>query len=398
MTLWHALDGMVVEMKDQWYYGTRIHLEGVEFTPGGHLAIPCEDRLVLLNSRRPFDVVAYTPLVRWPQEKRSNTWFVHAWSPDRALYALCRCMHTPSHDVIRVTVYRSETLETLFSHVLEGQVSSTDVGRGDGGFAFSHDGRRLLSIQPAGPESICWIWDTSRPAATALPPRKLMIDYVVVHSTFNPVDSTQLFIASKEGVIEVRDVASGAVLTQSSRLHSPTGDSEDDPQYSSNGLYVTWGNSLYAIGVGIVINDLFEEGLVRSHISFSPDGTRLVAIRRDKTRGEEQCLLWKADEHATHWESFAFDGTQSRHGDSRPLVNCVSFSPDSRFLAIRFTDGWIDLWNVEKLTHRVVFTHPDDKSKPVERPKLAFSPDGKILCYATQYGVHFHPLHGLLPN
>ena len=245
-----------------------------------------------------------------------------------------------------------------------------------------------------------------------------MIDYVIVHSTFNPVDSSQLFIASKGGFIEVRDVASGAVLTRSSRLHSPTGDSEDDPQYSSNGLYVTWGNSLYAIGVGVVINDLFEEGLVRSHISFSPDGTRLVAIRRDITCKEEQCLLWRDDEHATHWESFpfdttywesfafdtthwegsAFDATQSRYGVSRPLVSCVSFSPDSRFLAMRFTDGWIDLWNVEKSTHRVVFTDPDDKSNPVRGPKLAFYPDGKILCYATQYGVHFHPLHGLLPN
>ena len=157
VTLWNALDDSVVELTNWKDDVKRIFLSGVEFTPEGHLAIPCEDRLVLLNCKQPFDVVACTPLLQWPQEKQSITWFVHAWSPDRALYALCRCMHTPSHDVMRVTVYRSETLEMLSSHVLEGHVSGTRPGRGDGRFAFSHDGRRLLCIQTAGSESICWI-------------------------------------------------------------------------------------------------------------------------------------------------------------------------------------------------------------------------------------------------
>ena len=237
------------------------------------------------------------------------------------------------------------------------------------------------------------MWDTSGPAATAkLPPRKLMIDYVIVHSTFNPVDSSQLFIASKGGFIEVQDVASGAVLTRSSRLHSPTGDSEDDPQYSSNGLYVAWRNSLYAIGGGIVIKHLLGKGLACSHISFSPDGTRLVVFSWDKSCDQEQGLLWKRDERAAYWEGFPFVVTQSRDDFPRPLVSCASFSPDSRFLAICSSDGTIELWNMDDVTRLAIFTEHTAPVAARQRKKgvhlqLAFSPDGQILCSAVSQGA-----------
>ena len=408
VTLWNTLDGSVVELINQHFDATRISLSGVEFTPGGHLVIPCEDRLVLLKPGRPFDVVAGTPLVRWPQQKRSNTWFAHAWSPDRELYARCTCMHAPSHDVMCVTVYRSDTLEMLSCHELEGHVSGPRVGRGDSPLAFSHDNCRLLCIQTPGPESICWIWDTLGPAATALPPRKLIINYVIVHSTFNPVDSTQLFVASKEGVIEVRDVASGSVLARSSPSHTlyhPRIGVHVDPwQYSSDGRYAILGKTLYILGQGpdIVIYDLLTEGLVCHHISFSPDGTRLVVIGRGISHNEAG-ILWKRDECATHWECFTFVVTHNPDDRMNPFVNCASFSPDSRFLAIGSSDGTIQLWNMDDVTRLVIFTEHTSIPYVVTYKhtalNLAFSTDGRILCSAVKDGkVCFHRLHGILPN
>ena len=393
-TLWHALDGSV--MKVTRWQDKAIHGYHWQFTPGGHLLIPCEDQLVLLNTRRPFGVITARKLELELEDNMTYT-----WSPDRALFALCTWGNRDSHAVMRVAVYRSNTLEMLSksSLELEGHVPKFSFAPTYVCLAFSHDGRRLLCIQelatPA--ESICYIWDTPGPYPTASPPRKLRTGYIITHATFNPVDSSQLFIVSKdkkkEEFMEVRDVVSGAVL---SRPSPPTSSFYPGPKYSSDGRYAVFGKGLYAIGTGVVIEDLFGE-IPRNydHISFSPDGTRLVVIGSTRSKSEvTPGVLWKRFKRATHWQRFAFVVQCCQRNGDLERDNPSSFSPDSRFLAIGRSDGTIALWDTEDVTCLAIFTE-----HTTELFGLAFSPDGGILCSVARDGaVHFHNLRGFLPT
>ena len=401
-TLWNALDGSVVKVT-KWQVDRLMigYGNGWQFTPGGHLLIPCEYRLVLLNTRRPFGVITESSL-----GLQSEDSMTHTWSPDRALFALCTWGNRDSHAVMRLAVYRSNTLEMLSesSLQLKGRVAKNTWGINFASacLAFSHDGRRLLCMQqlvkPA--QSICYIWDTPGPYPTASPPRKLRTGYIITHATFNPADSSQIFIVSEDKekeakYIEVRDVASGAVLSRPASRSIST----FNPEYSSDGRYAVFGGSLYAIGTGVVIEDIFGEEIAGyEHILFSPDGTQLAvigAIDPDRLQSEETPgVLWKRCKHAMHWQRFAFVVQWCQVNRDPEHDNPSSFSPDSRFLVIGRSDGTIALWDTEDVTCLAIFTE-----HTAELEDLVFSLDGGILCsVAVDGAVHFHNLRGFLPT
>ena len=104
---------------------------------------------------------------------------------------------------MHVILYRTGTLEMVSSHLLEMCGDSQRHYRGNGGFALSHDSCQLLCTQYAATcshgaveEWRCWIWDKLLPYSAPSHPRKLTIGYAIHHSTFNPVDPTQLISRS----------------------------------------------------------------------------------------------------------------------------------------------------------------------------------------------------------
>ena len=384
VALWHVLDGSIVKTTG-WDTDGWIAPDDVNFTPGkGHLAIHCNDRLILRNTRHPFDVIAERQLARGLLQ-----WWRATWSPDRALFAT-RCAHSedgswyPRRITFSVALYKTDTLEVVFSHELEGPA------RPDGrwqweysdGFAFSHDCRHLLCTQTAADESICWIWGI--PYSTASP-RMLVIGCGIKHARFNPVDSSQVFVVTSKGAFEVRDVTSGAILAQSQP--TPGFVSSRRFLYSSDGRHIApmTGNYLYDIETDLLVESL-------KIISFSPDGTRLLSLLEEGPAEERGNVLLKLCQRKTpigHWEVITVLVHCGRDRLNQTAVS-TSFSPDSRLLATGYRDGTVLLWNAEDGTCLAIFT---EHTASVASQGLAFSPDGRILGSAADDGaVHFHRL------
>lgn len=289
---------------------------------------------------------------------------------------------------MHVALYRTDTLEMVCSHELEmWGVSYYDAMR-NGRFAFSHDSCQLLCTQRSSPspyaavgeESICWIWDNLIPYSAASHPRMLTIGYAIHHSTFNPADSLQLFIASRKGIIEVRDVVSGAVLARTPELCNPS-DDDDVPLYSPDGRHIVWGASLYDLKTSLLTS------IKRYGAAFSPDGTRLLL--------RNELLKFCQDDSAIgHWQHIAYLVHPYQYAYDSDVYS--SFSPDSRFLATGYDDGVVRLWNAEDGACLAIFT---EHTAPLSKKSLAFSPNGMILCSGADDGaVHFHCLRGILPD
>ncbi|KAI0718090.1 quinon protein alcohol dehydrogenase-like superfamily [Cerioporus squamosus] len=377
--LWRTEDGSVVKNWDVPF------IRGLMFTSESrHLVICSRGRLLLWNMQPPFDLATEVPL-----EHEAKTC---VWSPDGTLCALSGQQNW--HDVFRIRIYRTGTLEARSAHQLTLPHRDTN-SCGSTTPAFSHDSRRLLFTQSLTDstddgseesESITWIWDVDSTA----PPRKLMNHGPpVVVSTFNTVDSTQVRLTLDDGTVQVRDVASGTVLIS-------LGGGEEAgtlswPLCSSDGRLVATGSSRDGIGrlcnieTGAVLWARGAEGphdttrVSSRWLSFSPDGTRILS-----TSSDAAAKLWD-----THTGRPVLSLTA--HINS---VEAASFSPDGRRIAAGYEDGTVRLWNTEDGACLAVFT---EHVVPVTR--LAFSLDGEIMCSAARDGtVQIRRLRGMLEH
>ncbi|TFK92591.1 WD40 repeat-like protein [Polyporus arcularius HHB13444] len=190
----------------------------------------------------------------------------------------------------------------------------------------------------------------------------------VFDSKFNPVDSAQVFLTSGDGAIQVRDVASGAVLVTlggGEKMGMPLW-----PLYSPDGTRVATvsrrqNDRLCNMKTGTVLNTI--ESPRASWVSFSADGSRILSTSPDAP--------------AQLWDTRTGQPVLSLVAHINP-VEAASFSPDGRYIVLGYEDGTVRLWSAEDGTCLAILT---EHVAPVTR--LAFSLDGEIMCSAAKDGT-----------
>ncbi|RDX50816.1 WD40 repeat-like protein [Lentinus brumalis] len=187
----------------------------------------------------------------------------------------------------------------------------------------------------------------------------------VFDSKFNPVDSAQVFLTLGDGAIQVRDVASGAVLVilgGGEKMGMPLW-----PLYSPDGTRVATvsrrqNDRLCNMKTGTVLNTL--ESPRTSWMSFSPDGSRILSTSPDAP--------------AQLWDTRTGQPVLLLVAHINP-VEAASFSPDGRYIVLGYEDGTVRLWSAEAGTCLAILTK---HVAPVTR--FAFSLDGEIMCSAVK--------------
>ena len=219
-------------------------------------------------------------------------------------------------------------------------------------------------------------------------------------SDFSP-DGTRLVVAGEGDALEVRDVASGAIVrslthaglvarvafidgerivffdTRRLGLHvwnlttgreQVLGDGEGDVRGLAacrDGRTVATSDTngtvrLFDIAAGTV-RALGAHRAVASHVRFSPDGRRLASVADDHT-----LILWDLA-----------DGTHREIGDHGDLVR-TDFSPDGKTLAASGVDGTVHVWSLDSGEHRVLRGHEGLVAD------VRFSHDGTLLASAGE--------------
>ncbi|RPD79640.1 WD40 repeat-like protein [Lentinus tigrinus ALCF2SS1-7] len=219
-------------------------------------------------------------------------------------------------------------------------------------------------------------------------PRKLL-NYgdSVRDATFNPANSAQVFVTLESGIIQIRDVASGVVLSNLSvgydhLRHAPR------LLYSPDGTYIAtttdpWRHAevrLCNTKTAAVLEPIAcAQADSFSWISFSPDGTRLLS-----SSSNAPAQLW--DPHTAR-PILSLEAHIN-------LIEAASFSPDSRLLALGYYDGTVRLWDVSDGNCLAMFTEHTARVT-----HLVFSADGDILCSAgNDGGVYVRRLRDILPH
>ncbi|RPD79665.1 WD40 repeat-like protein [Lentinus tigrinus ALCF2SS1-7] len=353
------------------------------FTPDSRRLVVCSrNRLAVHNVMHPFDIVAETHLAL----EGRQLW---VWSPDGALCALIGWPLGVQHDHdFHLSIHRTETTETMYNHtVSSGDMSRTPCDR-ENGFAFSQDSRRLLFAHSCTrtdqdseeSKSICWIWDMY---STASPRKLLKYGDPVEHTAFNPVDSAQVFMTLRSGIIQIRDVASGVVLTNLAGGHDFE-PHESLPLYSPDGVHIatTTGSearlcNTKTLAVLVPIKYAHEDRFAWK--SFSPDGTRILSS--------------SSNAPAQLWDPHTARPILSLEAHINP-IEAASFSPNSRLLALGYEDGTVRLWDVSDGKCLAVFTEHTARVT-----HLVFSVGGDILCSAGEDGgVYIRRLCDILPH
>ncbi len=374
--LWRTEDGSIVK---DWNVPL---LLGLVFTSESRVAIWYSDRLVVQDMEDPSDSesVAGVPLAMVQDSTRTTC----VWSPDGTLCALSRWDSDPQTNtfLFHIRIYRTEPAEAMSYHQLRASGGHREITYP----IFSHDSRRLLftynswmpdDLADGEFESASWIWDI----LSTTPPRKLMSFGTLVHcSTFNPVNSAQVFITLSDHTIQVRDVASGIVLARLNTAAEFPWPVERIPErnfwqplYSPDGKHVVIscpdGNSLLCnLESGATTSTLIGVSDT-SWVMFSPDATRILSTTPDAP--------------PQLWDTHTGLPLLSLHAHiHRVFEAAASFSPDGRYIAAGYKDGTVRLWDSQDGTCLAVFT---EHLAPVTC--LTFTPDVEILCSAAEDGT-----------
>jgi WD40 repeat protein len=177
-----------------------------------------------------------------------------------------------------------------------------------GGFAFSPDGKRIVT----GGDRRTKVWDAERggPPLLAL---KGLPDEMVGATSFSP-DGTWLVTGSFDGTTKVWDAKTGMPLLT---LGGPRGLSRPGTVWMQG-----WGAG-------------------DQSVSFSPDGTRIVTV--GGFRGAHEATVWDARSGA---ELLVLKGHTN-------LVLCAAFSPDGERIVTGSLDGTAKVWDARTGTPRL---------------------------------------------
>lgn len=189
--------------------------------------------------------------------------------------------------------------------------------------------------------------------------------------SFNPRSSSLAFFGSSTvqvwdvpGDVEtlLPDASCGGGLT-----HSPQGD------MLAAGGCDTYGVKIWSIPDGTLLRDLNTDPYWIRDVSFSPDGSLLVAAagKGEKTEGGASCcsqgviLIWKISDGVL-WRTLVA-------GDSSS-VNSVNFSPNGEIIASASSDNVVRLWSADDGT---LLRTLEEGCTSVTT--VSFSPDGLVL-------------------
>ncbi|WP_305986093.1 P-loop NTPase fold protein [Roseibium sp. MMSF_3544] len=155
---------------------------------------------------------------------------------------------------------------TLITVTEAGTVSSWNVDAGDQQsptignrdirqILFAPDGERFLTLSANGSLLL------HRLGASEIEPRGLSSDARIIAAAFSP-DASQVAALHQSGLIEIRDTNTWEQLT------SNPDDAQSPTAQQTQELFEAW-------GVGPVVSD---SGLIKGRLSFSGDGSRLMAV------------------------------------------------------------------------------------------------------------------------
>ena len=258
------------------------------------------------------------------------------------------------------------------------------AGRYIGEMAFSPDGRMLATVDHGPGRGSAQLWDvrTGDREATlaldtdpALGKRRLPIAVSRPAAVgFSPSRRALAARVTRNGVIEVRDVATGR-LRQSRALGAI-----DTAVFSPDGTrlaIVGMGGSvrIWHLSTGASHTVDPRHGRPVRRVAFTPDGRTLAVVYVET--GDEQVTLLDA----------ATGRTQRTIESSTRLPLSLAFSPDGHTLATASGgDGLVTTWDVRTGQLRDSFRAGDEVAS------LAFSPDGRTLATSSARGVQLWDL------
>ncbi|MCX5603778.1 helix-turn-helix domain-containing protein [Streptomyces phaeochromogenes] len=250
--------------------------------------------------------------------------------------------------------------------------------------AFSPDGQTMATVRqgPPGRGSV-QLWDVrtgDREAALALDTdlahRRKQLPYAVSRPAavgFGPTGRALAARTTKNGVLEVRDVATGH-LRRSLALRAI-----DTAVFSPDGTRLAIVGEKGAVRIwhfstGALHTAHTSPGESVRSVAFAPDGSTLAVVDIE-TGGDQVTLL-----------DTTTGRTQRTIKPSRPSTLSLAFSPNGHTLATASSSGVVNTW--DRRTGRL----QDSFSASGEVASLAFSPDGRTLAAGSVRGVQLWDL------
>jgi WD40 repeat protein len=315
-----------------------------------------------------YSSLEFSPDGRWllaGEEGYSKLWDVASRTTNTL--NLVRCRFSPNTNSLvglnangQLTVWNVSTRQPrLILTVTNGQPFTLDSD-----LAFSPDGRTLAGVQTNGDLTI-WSLDGEMPRLV----RKLT-NTAGLHSPLFSPDGTVLAIQSAEDTVTIWNWAEGRQISHLrdgvppkqivSCAFSPNGrifltKYEPSSQYGIRSMRL-WDTTGWSPG------DL----LTAEHHVFSADSHWFATGRAIDT----QVRLWDMSSHT-------FEDLPSGSGP----VDCLTFSPDGRTLAVGTRDGWINLWHLP--SRQEITSLRAHRSHAL---RAVFSPDGRTLATAGSDG------------
>ncbi|WP_405568772.1 helix-turn-helix domain-containing protein [Streptomyces phaeochromogenes] len=250
--------------------------------------------------------------------------------------------------------------------------------------AFSPDGQTMATVRqgPPGRGSV-QLWDVrtgDREAALALDTdlahRRKQLPYAVSRPAavgFGPTGRALAARTTKNGVLEVRDVATGH-LRRSLALRAI-----DTAVFSPDGTRLAIVGEkgavrIWHLSTGALHTAHTSPGESVRSVAFAPDGSTLAVVDIE-TGGDQVTLL-----------DTTTGRTQRTIKPSRPSTLSLAFSPNGHTLATASSSGVVNTW--DRRTGRL----QDSFSASGEVASLAFSPDGRTLAAGSVRGVQLWDL------
>ena len=394
--LWDAISGRPIS-SPLWHFGP---IHSLRFSPDGQRVLTGSDdrtaRVWSIPSPRPWNPgspentnallqSAVSGNSRWLAGEIKDKYF-QVWDSGTMLPAgaSISCEH-PTH-LIRVAAEKTRLALAGLVDETKGQVSIVDFVTGEAvdetvtvegapiQVAFSPDDRWCAILGTSENGTTLTVRDTHDHKTITLEVTNPM------QFVWHPVDSSQLFIAGRNGLIYQTSFPGGEVIATESGVKGKTirqlGISRDGQfltTSSSAGVHV-WS----VIDKALLFNTAKEGQIDKpGHESngalFSPDNSRLLAWGNDR-----RVRVWNRESNQNRWQ----EAGQLAHTRD---VNDAAFSPDGLLIASASDDGTARVWDartLEPVSPPLEHQIPNSEFDSVKY--LRFRPDGQTLFAATR--------------